>query len=83
MNRTKRRAAMRAAKKENRMANKLGPIETPFRINYGHDEERVILQFSVVVGQVVRFTPGEVDSLIEGLQKSKAMLLAHKAKAAN
>ncbi len=54
----------------------------PVNINYGHNGTYVVLQFTKVTAQIV-LSVKQTDDMLEALQKVKAMLIEHQAKAAN
>ena len=54
----------------------------PLTIDYGHTDDKVFVKFSRTIDHVM-LTPDEVDSLINGVQKSKQMLAAHAARKLN
>lgn len=78
MNRTQRRAAMRAEKRKG-MAQKV-ETQQQFTVNYGHDGECVLVFFSAPVKDT-KLTIAQTDAMIEALQVAKKMLLEHQAKA--
>ena len=80
MNRTQRRAAMRAEKRKG-MAQQV-ESQQQFTVNYGHDGECVLMSFSAPVKDA-RLSVEQTDSMIGALQEAKKMLAQHKAKAAN
>lgn len=78
MNRTERRAQMRADKRSNRMA----PAEAapaPLKIDHGHTEHHVVMQFSQATA-MIHLTPEQAQALIASVQRSMEMLAAYQAK---
>lgn len=65
---------------ERRKAAKQPPKEEPITTQYGHNGEKVLISWNKPI-QTLMVTPEGVDSMIEFLQKTKAMLLEHQVKA--
>ena len=60
-----------------------GPVQDqPLNINYGHNGSLVVLQFTRTTAQIV-LSIKQTDDMLEALQKVKAMLIEHQAKARN
>lgn len=73
MNRTQRRAEMRANKAQQKQTTIL-----PVGIQYGHNGEVVLVMFSKHTN-VIAFEPDKLDAFVTALQESKRQLLNHQA----
>lgn len=83
MNRTQRRAAMRAEKRRKHMPQQAQPLQSgPMQIQHGHTDEQVLVQFSRPCDHIL-LTPEQADAFCAAVQNSKAMLAAHRARKGN
>jgi hypothetical protein len=76
MNRTQRRAAMRAEKRRGSMGYEKRDI--PMQIKHGHDGRNVVVIFSQPVPNMA-FTPEQAQAFIDSMKHSMEALAAHKA----
>ena len=74
MNRTQRRAAMRAEKRRSAMAQEVKNIQIV--TNYGYDDTHVLMQFSQSITNQ-RLTPDQARAVIAHLQDALDKLLQH------
>lgn len=67
----------RQARRHNRAAQ-----DGPLNIQYGHNGTLVVMQFTRATEHIT-LTPRQADDMIAALQKTKAMLAEHQARASN
>lgn len=73
MNRTQRRALMRAQKRKDRMSHEASSLPSHITMEHGHTETHVIVKFNRPIDHVL-LTPAEVDALVNAVLRSKQML---------
>lgn len=76
MNRAQRRAYMKQAKKEEKMAQQVENL--PIQITPGHNEDKVILIFNQAINNL-QLTPAQAEKIIGDLRVSMQKLAEYQA----
>lgn len=76
MNREQRRAQERQQRKGGLTAS---PLNQSVRINYGHDDEHIVMQFTAPIQNLV-LTPEQADAMIGAVREAQGRLQEHQGK---